>query len=32
MKSTGRNPFQVFRDQWAFMSLYERSSPSFCRR
>ena len=24
MKSTGRNPFQVFRDQWAFMSLYER--------
>ncbi len=24
MKSTGRNPFQVFRDQWAIMSLYER--------
>ncbi|MBX4389676.1 diguanylate cyclase, partial [Mycobacterium tuberculosis] len=24
MKSTGRNPFQVFSDQWAIMSLYER--------
>ena len=24
MKSTGRNPFQVLRDQWAIMSLYER--------
>lgn len=24
MKSTGRNPFQVFRDQWAIMSLYDR--------
>ncbi|ELK4737708.1 phosphate-starvation-inducible E family protein [Pseudomonas aeruginosa] len=24
MKSTGRNPFQVFRDQWAIMSFYER--------
>ena len=24
MKSTGRNPFQVLRDQWAIMSFYER--------
>lgn len=24
MKSTRLNPFQVFRDQWAIMSLYER--------
>src|SRR5690606_39694681 len=24
MKSAGRNPFQVLRDQWAVMSLYER--------
>lgn len=24
MKSTRFNPFQVFRDQWAIMSLYER--------
>ena len=24
MKSTRLNPFQVFRDQWAIMSFYER--------